>query len=209
MRAIVRSTFIPFTRPLEGWVTWMYLCTAFRVTTGLGYLIDSPGAALALNWLRPGGARATPDEVRAEWQAVKASTKLAPAGGGRFAQITRLRITDEEVERLAFARLDGFWRHLCSWLPDLPAWPAPAQLAILSMAWGLGPAFNEVRGPSGALMWPKFVAAAKRGDFATCADECKMRGAGSISTRNAHNKSLFLAAGHATDPDALTLPEAA
>jgi hypothetical protein len=93
-----------------------------------------------------------------------------------------LRVTRAYVDALTEKELTRFWGILRTYFPDIDAWPAPAQLGLLSMAWGLGPAFSP--------KWPKFTAAAKRRDFYTCAVECVIRN----SARNGVNADLFLAA---------------
>lgn len=203
MRSIVRTAFVPRTVPLEGRCTWMYLDVLGYVTTAIGLLIDTVEEARRLTWLRPDGTCATRAEVESEWRYVKSRTDLAKKGGGHFKKVTQLRLSDAEVDRLTYAKLDQMWGELKKWLPDLEDWNADAQLAILSMSWGLGPRFDLKRTKTGALMWPKFVAAAKARDFVTCAAECKMQGEGTIEKRNAMNKALFLAAATSTEPEAL------
>lgn len=46
----VDSIWIPFNKPLEGYLDFMYLDTRNLVTTGMGNLIDPRGVAEALPW---------------------------------------------------------------------------------------------------------------------------------------------------------------
>jgi len=131
-----------------------------------------------------------------------------------------LRVERAYVDSLTERELDRFWNTLRGYLPDIDTWPAPAQLGLLSMAWGLGPHF-----PKAGLGWPKFTAAAKARQFAVfkkaadgtyeldkdgeriviggCAYECVIRN----SARNGVNADLFLAAARVdevgADPDVL------
>ena len=75
-------------------------------------------------------------------------------------------------------------------------WPADAQMAVLSMAWAMGPGF--------APKWTKFCAAFARKDspdFEAAAATCKMNEAGNpgLIPRNNANKRLFLNASAVLD----------
>ena len=72
--------------------------------------------------------------------------------------------------------------------PDLPTWPASAQLAVLSLAWACGPGFR----------FPKTEAAIRTQDWATAAEEGVINSVGNpgVIPRNKANRQLFLAAAH-------------
>ena len=181
----VRERFLAFNEPFEGRCPFMYLDVKGLVTTGVGNLIDPVVAALALPWKRPDGTPATLNEVQDEWIAVKTRTDLAPRGGGHFEAITVLRLTDEDIDRLVMRKLDEMAAHIQHAHPCFASLPSDVQLAVLSMAWAMGPAFP----------FPRFWAHIEAGDYKAAAEECTINPPiGTIVKRNAANRSLLLAA---------------
>ena len=71
------------------------------------------------------------------------------------------------------------------WFQSFDTWPADAQLALLSMAWAMGPG-----GPGG---FPHFRAGCQALDFKTAAAQCQMNAAGNpgLVPRNQANVTLF------------------
>ena len=112
---------------------------------------------------------------------------MAKKGHRACTNITYLELTDRAIDTLIGTRLNQnevFLKRQTSF-KDFDAWPADAQLALLSMAWAMGPG-----GP------PKFLtmcAACKKLDFDTAAENCKMNETGNpgIIPRNSANKQLF------------------
>jgi hypothetical protein len=208
MHEMVRSYWMHFNLPLEGQVDYMYLDWKGWVSTGVGNKIDetraemsppSPGeraSSLALanqiNWHDSANAPATPDQVAADWDAVKARLDLAASGHTAFEGIAKLRVSDEEISGLVFAKLDQMEQVLTS-RPEFTAfanWPASAQLATLSMCWGMGPMFR----------FPNFQANVATGNWAGAAEECHFTpDEGTIRIRNKLDRMHFLnAAGSAS-----------
>ena len=192
MRQSVRSEFVPFIVQFEGRTDFMYCDVLGLVTTGIGNLIDPMPAALMLPWLWRGTLRpATRLEVADAWRAVKARTDLTQRGGGAYRDVTRLFLTDEAISRLVLQRLamnDALMQHRYSTWEQMPA---PAQLAVHSMAWGMGPGFK----------FPKFDACMRAGDYAGAGAESRM--SNGAPRRNAANRALLEAAAVCDDPDAL------
>lgn len=183
--AAVRARFIAFNEPLEGRVLFMYCDIRGLVTTGVGNLIDPVAAALALPWHRPDGTPATLNEIQDAWIAVKQRTDLCKRGGGAFAKVTTLRLTDADVDELVFAKMESMARVLTAAHPCFPGLPADVQLAILSMSWAMGPAFH----------FPAFWACVEAGDYKGAADQCTINPqVGTIIKRNAANRALLLGA---------------
>ncbi|MET7573164.1 peptidoglycan-binding protein [Streptomyces sp. NPDC005492] len=143
----------------------------------------------ALGWFdKNTRAPANREEIEEEYRQVKFSgTNLAPLG--QKEQITRLRISDEDIDSLVTAKLDSFEATLKGRAPftGFDDWPADGQLGLLSMAWAMGPLFN----------FPKFQGAAAQSDWTTMARECKMTEAGNpgVIPRNIRNALLFSLAG--------------
>lgn len=172
-----------FSEDIEGRLPFPYLCTAARVTTGVGNMIEPLAFAQTLPWLNTEtGRRATPDEVAAAYRAVEARKDLAPHGGGRFRNVTALRLTDADIDRLVWHKLGDVERALRGMFPAWDGWPADAQLALLSWAWAVG-----VHSP-----YPRMFAALRAGDFRAAAEECTINPQrGTIRLRNERNRMLL------------------
>jgi len=200
MRQSVRTNWLQFNEPLEGRLHFMYLDVKGFVRTGVGNLIDATHGALTapkpaertaslematqLAWLTAHDAAATPDEVAAEWDLVKSRMDLARLGVSAFKSITSLHITDEEVDRFVFAKLEEIERRLKgrAEFADFDSWPADAQLALLSMAWVMGQAFKL----------PKLQAFVATADWDSAATECRFKPEqGALVKRNDLDQQLF------------------
>jgi hypothetical protein len=152
MRASVAAAWPAFIKPYEGVTDWMYLDTKLKLTTGVGFLIDSVRAAQALTWWRKDGTQATDDEVATEWRRVKALTSLAPKGGYAYRASAVLHLTQDDINRVLMDKTAQFWARLLDTLPRLEDFPADAQLAVLDEAWQNGPAFLDLM-KNGAYVW--------------------------------------------------------
>jgi hypothetical protein len=200
MRDSVRRQWIEFNTPLEGRVYHMYLDWKGWVSTGVGNLIDAtaqpmsaPNAAeratsLAMagqfRWTTADGNPAGPDLITNDWDAVKAHLELAPSGHLAFRPLVQLQLTDAEIDRMIFVKVDEMENYLKSRgdFTDFDNWPADAQLALLSMSWGMGPAFN----------FPSFQGYAAQGDWADAATECGFQpNEGTIRIRNMLDAQSF------------------
>ena len=166
MRDSVNSIWIPFNYLLEGRLPFMYLDTRNFVTTGMGNLIEPRSTAEALLWYDQNtGDTASIDEIDDAWDLVKSRTDLSPLGGGAFTNVTSLRLTDSAIDDLIFSKLLEMEKYLerRPHFRDFQNWPADAQLGLLSMSWGMGPAFN----------FPRFQAYASDRRWAEAATECR------------------------------------
>ena len=165
----------------EGCISHMYLDTVGKVTIGVGNMLPTAEAAMALPFVHAeGGASATGDEVRAEFEKVSEQTQGQLARN--YQQYTSLMLTDAAIDELLDSRIDGFERQLKSDFPGFDAYPEPAMLGILDMAFNLGNA-GLVR------KFPTFTAAARNEDWSSCEQECKRQGIS--DARNSEVKSLF------------------
>lgn len=199
MWASVFTAFHGFSEPLEGRVPFWYLDNAEPeglVTIGVGHLYDRrgatapPPAALDLPLRRPDGSRASRAEIAAAWLAVKARQDLKAHGGGAFRNITTLRLLNEDIDRLVEQKLASNETFLSKRFPDWPTWPADAQLALHSWAWGVG----------AAAPYPKMTALLLAERFALAAAEVEMNPKkGTILKRNAANRLLLANAQHVLD----------
>ena len=206
MHPSVLAAFVPFNAPLEGVLPWMYVDRINYVTTGMGNLIDPKENALNLQWHHLAGQPdrstppfpftgpvATPEEVYAAWSKVKASG-MAGAGGGKQGHLTDLRLDDAGIAQAVHQKLTNNEAFLRARIPQWDAFPADAQLALLSMAWAMGPGFSDSGTPS--KYFPKMMAAILAGNFAAAAEECKMQPDTdpTLHKRNVDNREMLLAA---------------
>lgn len=212
MRPSVRAAFVPFTARFEGVVPFLYLDVLGLVTVGIGNLVDAsatcPDApwtpALSLPFLHADGSRASRDEVIAEWDHVKGLREMAPLGGLAFRSVTSLHLDAAGIDAVVQSRLALDDAELARVFAGYPDWPADAQLALLSMAWAMGPDFYP--------RWPHFTAAARAADFRGCALDCQIKTTGNrgVIARNTANVALFSNAAKVVDggldPETLWYP---
>lgn len=184
LRTSVSEVWYDWNAPLEGKKNFLYCDILGKVTTAVGYLCDSPAEACKIPWLHPDGSLATPEEIAAEWHAVKAGQWPASVAQQR----TVLRLDDETMRSLTAQRLAANVAALALRFPRFASFPADAQLALCSMAWAMGAGFP--------VKFPRFSAAVDREDFAAAAAECKINETGNrgLIPRNARNKAHLLAA---------------
>ncbi|MGW1987784.1 peptidoglycan-binding domain-containing protein [Streptomyces collinus] len=202
----VNAAFLPFSEPLEGRLNFMYLDVKRLVSTGVGNLLDAddpdvfgsnpvPLADIfTVDWFdKDTLAKADASEISHEYTKVKFSgTELSTVAQKKA--ITRLRISDEDINNLCARKLATFEVKLKARAPfaDLDNWPADAQLGLFSMTWAMGPGFK----------FPLFLSAATIGDWLTMASQCKMKEKGNpgVIPRNVRNGLLFTLAGWMAAP---------
>ncbi|GFJ81500.1 hypothetical protein Phou_056800 [Phytohabitans houttuyneae] len=201
---MVRDNWLRFNLPLEGQVHFMYLDVKGWVSTGVGNKIDQTAAEMSapsdaersaslnlanqLQWTdKNSGAVASPDQVAADWDAVKGRLDLAAKGHLAFEEMTQLRISNEEVFRVVSGKLAEM-ETVLKGRPEFTAfdtWPASAQLATMSMCWGMGPMFR----------FPTFQGHVAAANWTGAADECRFNpDEGTIRIRNKLDRAHFLAA---------------
>lgn len=193
IRDEVRDTWNKWSEQFEGRVHTMYQDVKGLITSGVGNLMDcstpcaNPMAlALAVQWLKPDGTVATPDEVTTEWRRVKAMPK--GLFYTKYATPDALHLSDATIDALVIKQLDANAVILQKFFPDFAAFPAGAQRAILSIAWAVGAGFPP--------KWPKFSAAVKAHDWTTAAEEGTLSTVGNagVAKRNDANKAALLEA---------------
>lgn len=207
MRQVVVDVFPSFNLAFEGRTPFMYLDVKGLVTTGVGDLVDPVSEAVKLPW-QVDGRDATPSEIADAWTKVKGSTSLEQAGGGKFASLTTLRLTEDAIDALMRQKMGEieavFRQRFVGWDQRC----ADAQLGAMSMAWADG-AYGV------AQRFPKFDQAFILGHFAMydeitgklvpgcCASECHLDTTNNhgLVPRNAANQSLFEAAQRVLDDD--------
>ena len=187
MYASVRQFFPVFSQRFEGRIPWMYLDIKGLVTVGIGNLIDPIALALELPFRsRVTRAPASKDDIAAEWLAVKATTSLARKGASAAERIAKLELSAAAIDELVGRKLNEFYEIIkTKYFPEFDSYPADAQLAILSMAWAMGPYFPRT--------WPTFSRNVKDQNWVKAGNGCQMKEAGNpgVVARNAANKKLF------------------
>ena len=167
----------------------MYLDIEGLVTIGVGNLIDPIGEAktLPFQFKSDPGRNASQSEIESEWKSVKANTALAKKGYKAAAKVTDLELSDDAIGRLIQKRLQSNEKQIRKQDPFArwDSWPADAQMAVLSMAWAMGPgAFAD---------FPKFCESCRTMDFTAASAQCKIADADNpgVTPRNAANQLLL------------------
>jgi hypothetical protein len=185
-----------FSTPLEGRVPHMYLDILGLITCGVGNLIDgsqnkanpTPWApALALPWKRDSdGGLANDYEVRAAWSALKARQDLARRGVSHARALTKLHLDDADIDALVAQKLAENEAFItANYFYNFASFPADAQIAIMSMAWAVGPGFP--------LKFPRFRAAVEAENWLAARENCTIREEGNpgVVPRNRANRVCF------------------
>jgi hypothetical protein len=172
----------------------MYQDIKGLVTVGVGNLIDpvSLATALPFRWkstpgLTAAGTPASKADIEAEWTTIKNDPTLAHRGYRACEAITNLELADDAVDALIATRLQQNESYLLKQpnFANFGQWPADAQMAVLSMAWAMG--------PGGPPRFKTMAAACEKLDFDTAAANCRIDETGNpgIVPRNNANKLLF------------------
>lgn len=165
----------------EGNIPYMYLDTVGRVTVGVGHMIASPSLAQAMSFVMRGTSQpATAAQLAAEYNSVSAQRPAMSAG--KYQPFTKLEMTPAAIDQLLDKDIAGMESGVRSSFRGYDNYPAPAQDALLDMAFNLGVTGLVTK-------FPKLKAAAEAGDWRTCANECQRNGIS--QTRNDKTKALF------------------
>lgn len=173
-------------KQFEGCVPWMYRDTAGKVTTGVGLMLVDAQAAAALPF-HTAAAPASPEAIRAEFARVTALPSGRAASFYRDANSPVL--PEAEIDARLADVLTTFEARLREGLPTYDALPDCVKMALLDMAYNLGPA-GLLDG------YPRLMQAVRSGAWAQAAEECLRHGI--APARNAWTAKQFLAAGVAT-----------
>ncbi len=210
MHESVRKIWHDFSVKFEGFVNSPYVDVLGLVTVGAGNLIDPIHLALELPWKLSDGSLATKNDVVEQWQRVKDDRdRLKKLHWKYAAQLTTIRLTDEDIDAIVAKKLASNEVELRKWFPGFDEMPADGQLGILSLAWAAGPAF--------AKKFPNFTHYVNNGKWWEAAAAGKLRATGpdgtpnpGVTPRNAAQKLCFENAGdvmaHRTDPTVLHWP---
>ena len=167
----------------EGCVPWMYRDTAGKVTVGVGLMLPDAATACALPFQTEGGAAATAQQIAAEFARVEALAL------GKLPSFYRaagaLELPEAAIDEKLSAVLAGFEATLREKLAEYDALPDGVKMALLDMAYNLG--------PEGLLKgYPKMIRAVETGAWAEAAAE-SARG-GINAARNAWTRQQMMSA---------------
>ena len=205
MHPEVRAAFVRVNTPIEGVVPWMYVDRRGLVHSGMGNLLEPANRAKRVPWHHLAGERAsgdatqpfrfrgplaTPAEIDAAWSKVKTAA-MTDKGGFVQHTLTDLRLDDAGLDTLINEALLTHEATLRAFLPGWDDFPADAQLALLSMAYAMGPGFAA---PGNSQFFPKFTAAIRAGDFALAAKHSTVQpdSDSALHHRNQMNRQLLL-----------------
>lgn len=221
IRQSVKDGFLAFTAPLEGEaVPHMYVDIIGLVTVAYGNLIDASQAgsaapwapALALPWRWPDGGLASADQIRADWQNLKANeAALRRRSLAVQATFTKVRLTEDACKALVFETLDKMATHLQrAHFPAFADFPADGQLGILSLAWAAGADWpRKFPKCKASILAGKWDEAVEHGQLSTIAADKKTPNPGVIPRNKAQRLCFANAYGvtfAGTDPEPLHWP---
>jgi len=164
----------------EGSVAWMYRDTVGKVTVGVGMMLPDAKAACPLPF-RLGEEPATEAEIRAEFARVDNLPVGRPALFYRSTHGPELAKT--EIDSMLRQVVEGFESELRASLSDWDSFPDSVKLALLDMAYNLG--------PEGLLHgYPRLMHAVRSSDWVQAAAACYRKGPG--AARNDWTRQMFL-----------------
>ena len=146
----------------------LYLDTLGNATVGIGHLVPDFAAALSLPF--------SPAITGREWHDLTTAPKGMRASAYRLD--TQGRLTDAQIDALLEQDIAAVEALLRARFPEYASWPDAADAAMRDVA------FN-----AGLTGFPKLCAAARVGDWATCALECHRTGIS--ESRNERTAQLF------------------
>lgn len=185
---IVRAMLLPE----EGRTNYMYLdnrrvngLPAPLVTIGIGCAV--PVTEVTSLEFVLGDRPATASEILSDYH----SLLLAPFGRKApfYEPLTKVRLTDREIEALIEQRFADFSKSLHTIFPDFYTYPETAKAGCLELIYGLGAAGLA------APHYPMFRKAVQARDWNTAAEQCGSNTSiDAYDKRNAARKALFLQA---------------
>jgi GH24 family phage-related lysozyme (muramidase) len=168
----------------EGVIAWIYLDSLGIATTGVGHALFTAAYAVHLPFTKLSSLiPASSDDILAEYNAVR---QLKPDElPGYYEARTTLRLSGAAIDNLLDQDVVTLQHDLTAYLPGLPSYPAPAQEALLDMAFQLG-AHGLVE------KFPHMIADVMAQNWPACADNCHREGI--AEWRNEATQQLFLQA---------------
>jgi len=165
----------------EGSIPWMYRDTVGRVTVGVGLMLADSAAAQKLPFYLA-DTPATAAQIAAEYTRVDSLPMGRPALF--YHRPAALTLPKTSIDSLLRTVLVNFEAELRTHIPTYDSLPDSVKLALLDMAYNLGPA-GLLHG------YPRLIEAVASGNFAAAAAASFRHGPG--ATRNQWTHRQFLA----------------
>ena len=172
-------------KEFEGCVPWMYRDSVGRVTVGVGLMLPDAAAACGLPFTVGSGVGvpATAEQIEGDFARVSALTM------GRLPSFYRamgsLELPEAAIDERLRAVLTGFEATLQARLAGYDTLPDGVKMALLDMAYNLG--------PEGLLQgYPRMIHAVETGAWAEAAAQSGREGIG--AARNAWTRQQLLSA---------------
>jgi GH24 family phage-related lysozyme (muramidase) len=170
-------------KSFEGCVPWMYRDSVGKVTVGVGLMLPDAAAACALPFHTADGSAATAEQIEAEFARVEALAM------GKLPSFYRaagsLELPEAAIDERLSALLAGFEATVRARLAGYDKLPDGVKMALLDMAYNLGPA-GLLEG------YPRMIHAVEMGAWAQAAAECARGGIN--AARNAWTREQMLSA---------------
>lgn len=164
----------------EGSIPWMYLDTRGNVTVGVGLMLADAAAACKLPFVH-GSRPAAESEIVAEFMRIHAMPMGRPAVFYR--REGELELAKEEIDSLLRTVLVGFEGELRAKIRGYDGFPDSVKLALLDMAYNLGPV-GLLKG------YPTLIAAIEAGNWTKAAANSFRHGPG--AARNQWTRKMLL-----------------
>lgn len=203
VRAAAVEVFPRYSARHEGEFLSPYLDIRGLLTSSIGVLLDPIHLAIDLPWMI-GDRRATRDEIREQWEALKARQDVKSWTAKRQASLTTIRLSQEASDALVRKRLDANIAYVRKFLHNWDSAPSDAQLAAASLFWAIGAGVNKTR--------PAFTAAFNAGDWLACKQHARIREDNNpgVVGRNRDQERCWdnaaTVADHGLDPEVLHWP---
>lgn len=158
------------TPAFEGSIPWLYRDTRGNVTVGVGKMLPTLQAALALPFqIDAPGEAATPEEITVDWNRIMALPFGQNYAAHFYRAATSVFLSDAEITALLVQVLSTCDTELAVDYPDYASLPDCVKTALLDMDYNLGDA--KLR-----KTYPHFDAAVDSRDWLTAAANCHRNG---------------------------------
>lgn len=168
-------------RTYEGQVAHMYLDSKGYVTVGVGHFLPTVAHAQNLSFRDKAGKIAGAEEIRCEYEMMKALPKDHLAS--YYQRHATLFLSETDIDRLTDVHIDNFYKELRRQYPGFDTFPRSARLALYDMIFNLG--LTGLRSS-----WPSFNEAVHQQDWGRAAVHSR-RKAPVSELRNRYVRELF------------------
>jgi len=168
----------------EGNINHLYLDSKNNVTIGVGHLIKNLAAAQKLLLYTLKGKKATPANIKLDFDTIKKHPNLNRFRAPYYKQFTLLNMKAADIQAQLNAHIVNFEKELKRLYTGFSSYPKEVRLALFDMIFNLG--YPRLKNK-----YPKMNAAIAKKDWFTAANECHRN---IQSSRNIRVQHLFLKA---------------